>query len=148
MRKVYVTLRRLHVFVGLGALAGGYAAITNPRDPLGVSAEILKKSPFHSFFIPGLILFFILGVGNLCSAFVFKYNLRSQGYISSVFSWALVIWIVVQCIMLETVAIPHILFLLIGLVEVVLSGKIMVEYRLYPANIVLDYYHRRSKNRA
>ena len=34
----------LHGFVGIGALAGGLAAITNPNEPLGVTVEALKNS--------------------------------------------------------------------------------------------------------
>ena len=35
----------LHAFVGIGALAGGLAAITNPEEPLGVTVDALKNSP-------------------------------------------------------------------------------------------------------
>lgn len=42
MKTVYRLLFALHVFVGLGALGGGLAAITNPKEPLGVSIDMLK----------------------------------------------------------------------------------------------------------
>ena len=140
MRIVYRLLFALHAFVGIGALAGGLAAITNPQEPLGVSVEFLKNSPFSNYLIPGIILFTIIGLGNVISALMFRFKLRFQGYISSVFSWALVIWIVVQCIMLNAVAFPHILFFSIGLIQAVLSMIILFEKRLFPANLILNFY--------
>ena len=140
MRIVYRLLFALHAFVGVGALAGGLAAITNPQEPLGVSVQLLKNSPFSNYLIPGIILFTIIGLGNVISALMFRFKLRFQGYISSVFSWALVIWIVVQCIMLNAVAFPHILFFSIGLIQAVLSMIILFEKRLFPANLILNFY--------
>ena len=140
MRRVYRALFVLHLFVGIGALFGGLAAIIDPQGPLGMPIEPLRNSPFSNYLIPGIILFAVVGLGNILSALTFRFKLRFQGYISSVFSWALVIWIVVQTIMLNTVAFPHILYFIIGLIEVALSAAILFEQRLFPTNIVLKIY--------
>jgi hypothetical protein len=137
MRTVYRLLFALHAFVGIGAVVGGLAAIINPQAPLGMPVEQLINSPFNNYLIPGIILFTIIGLGNILSAFMFKS--RFQGYISSVFSWALVIFIIVQCIMLNTVHFLHIIYLIIGLVEAGLSMIILVEQRLFPANLILRF---------
>ncbi|HHW30702.1 MAG TPA: hypothetical protein GXX20_03350 [Clostridiaceae bacterium] len=142
MRRLYRTLFVLHLFVGIGAVFGGLAAIINPHNPLGIPNEALKNSPFSNYLIPGIILFVVLGIGNIISALMFRFKSRFQGYISSVFSWALVIWIVVQCIMLNTVAFPHVLYFLIGLVMAALSMAILFEQRLFPVNIVLKLYNQ------
>ena len=86
MRRVYGLLFVIHVFVGIGAMMGGMAAITNPWQPLGIQVEALKNSPFSSFLIPGIILFIIIGLGNLISAYMFRFKSKFQGYISSIFS--------------------------------------------------------------
>lgn len=140
MKRVYVLLFALHVFVGIGAMAGGLAAITNPQTPLGISTEVLKNSPFSNFLIPGIILFTIIGLGNVISALMFRFKSRYQGYISSVFSWALVIWIVVQCIMLNAIAFLHVLFFIIGLIQAALSMSILFEKKLFPTNLILKIY--------
>lgn len=57
MKRVYRLLFILHLFVGIGAVSGGLAAITNPTEPLGASVELLKNSPFKDYLIPGIILF-------------------------------------------------------------------------------------------
>lgn len=134
----------IHVFVGVGAMAGGLAAITNPEEPLGITVEILKNSPFDNFLIPGIILFTIIGLGNIFGAFMLRTKSILRGYISSVFSWALVIWIIVQCIMLNTIAFLHILFFSIGLIEAVLSIIILFKQRLFPTNVILNFFGRRN----
>lgn len=145
MRIVYRLLFALHIFVGIGAVAGGLAAIINPQEPLGITVESLKYSPFNNYLIPGIILFSIIGLGNIISALMLYIKSRFQGYISSVFSWALVIWIVVQCVMLRSVVLLHILFLIIGLIEAVLSASILFQLRLFPTNIILKLYRRIRK---
>jgi hypothetical protein len=51
-------------FLGLGALGGGGALILSPSGKLigGMPLAILHKTPFTDFFIPGVILFVVLGV--------------------------------------------------------------------------------------
>lgn len=142
MSKIYRILFGLHIFVGVGALAGGLVAIINPQKPLGMSTEYLKNSPFNSYFIPGIILFVIIGLGNSISAFVMRFRNKYQGYISSIFSWALVIWIVVQCIMLRTIGFLHVLYFFIGIVEAALSIIILFRQQLFPSNIVLKIVRR------
>jgi hypothetical protein len=142
MKKVYHILFALHLFVGTGAMVGGAAAILKPYEPLGMTVEALGDSPFQNFLLPGIILFNVIGVGNVFTAVMFRFRLKYQGYISSVFSWALVVWIVVQCIMLNAVAFLHILFFTIGILEAGLSMSILFEKRLFPVNILMDLYDK------
>lgn len=134
MKIVYRLLLTLHLFVGIGAVVGGLAAIIDPQEPLGITVEALTNSPFNNYLIPGIILFTVIGLGNIISALMFRFKSRFQGYISSIFSWALVIWIVVQCIMLNTVVFLHVLYFIIGIIESVLSMAILFEQRLFPTN--------------
>ncbi len=145
MRMVYRLLFILHEFVGIGALFGGLVAIINPNKPLGMSVEFLKNSPFSNYLIPGIILFTVIGLGNIICGFIFRFKLRFQGYISSVFSWAIVIWIIVQCIMLNAVAFLHILYAIIGLTQAFLSILILFEQRLFPTNIAIRIYKEIKK---
>lgn len=137
MKCVRRILIALHLFVGIGAMAGGSAAITNPIDPLGAPVDLLKNSPFSNFLVPGIILFTVIGLGNLFSAYMFRHKLDYQGYISSVISWALVFWIVIQCFMLNSIAVLHVIFFLIGLVQAGLSFLLLIEKNQFPANLVL-----------
>lgn len=134
MKTLYRILFILHTFVGVGALVGGIAAILNPHQPLGMPVEALKNSPFNNFLIPGIILFAVIGLGNIIAAFLVLKKSKMMGFISSIFSCGLVIFIVVQCIMLNTVHFLHVIYFSIGLVEFVLSAIIMFKQRLYPVN--------------
>lgn len=145
MRTLYRFLLALHAFVGIGAIAGGLAAILNPQKPLGMSADLLKNSPFNNYLIPGIILFAIIGLGNVICVLTIRSKSRFQGYISSVFSWALVIWIVVQCLIINTVHFLHVLYFIIGVVEIVLSMIILFEQCLFPANLILNLYKKIRK---
>jgi len=145
MKIVNRLLFALHAFVGLGAIGGGMMAILNPQGPGGMPTDALKNSPFSNFIIPGIILFTVIGLGNVFSAVSILFKSKYQGYISSVFSWALVIWIVVQCIMLNEVVFLHILFFIIGLMAAVLAMVILFEQHLFPANIILKSYKKIRK---
>lgn len=140
MKKVYKLLFGLQLFVGIGAIFGGLMAILFPEGPGGMPTDVLKYSPFSNFLIPGIILFAVIGLGSVFSAIMIRRRTKYLGYISSIFSWALPIWIVVQCIMLNTVVHLHIIFFTIGLVEAVLSMIILFKDRLFPANVVLNIY--------
>jgi hypothetical protein len=142
MKKAYRILFGLHLFVGIGAIAGGLAAITNPYEPLGMPVDPLKNSPFSNYLIPGIILFTVIGLGNIFSALIFRFKLKIQGYISSVFSFALVIWIIVQCIILNSIVFLHVLFMVIGVIQAILSISILFYKRLFPTNIILNYYNK------
>lgn len=136
MKIVNRLLLILHGLVGIGGMAGGLAAITNPQAPLGMSVDTLKYSPFSSYLIPGILLFGVIGLGNILCAASMLIKSKYQGYISSVFSWALVIWIIVQCIMLHVIVHLHVIFFTIGIVQAFLSIIILFNENLFPANII------------
>ncbi|MDF2678357.1 MAG: hypothetical protein K0Q97_2707 [Bacillota bacterium] len=145
MKKVYRILIFLHVFVGIGALGGGYAGISNPNGPFGIPVEVLKNSPFDNFFIPGIILFTVIGMGNLFSAVMYGFKTYIKSYISLIFSCALPIFIIVQCYMMQSIVALHVIFFIIGLIQIILTKIIMFEQRLFPTNIILDFYNEKIK---
>jgi hypothetical protein len=136
LKSVFRLLLIFHAFVGLGAMGGGMMAILNPEGPGGMPTDSLINSPFRDYLIPGLILFVMIGLGNVFSAVSILLKSKYQGYISSIFSWALVIWIIVQCIMLRLVASLHVIFLIIGLFEAFLSVIVLFGQHLFPTNII------------
>lgn len=138
MKRILRFLFVQHLFVGVGAMFGGTAAITNPINPLGIPSEMLKYSPFDNFTIPGIVLFVVIGLGNVLAAISIKRKWKFYSYTSNFFSWTLVFWIVIQCIMLRTIAFLHILFFAIGLVGAVLGAIVLLNQRLFPANIVMN----------
>ena len=112
----------LLALLGLGALGGGGVLIASPSGKLmGMPLSLLAGSPFHSFLIPGLLLFLVLGVApsllvvallkKPASPFAERLNPLSDmhwawtGTIGVAF--ALIIWLQVQMAFLNAVSWLH-----------------------------------------
>ena len=136
MKIINRTLIAIHIFVGIGALAGGLAAIINPISPMGMPAEALRYSPFSDFLIPGIILFGFLGVGNILGALIFRFKSGLQGYVSAVLGGGLALWIIIQCIMLWAVVALHVIYFIIGLIQGGLALVLLFEQNIFPFDIL------------
>jgi len=147
MRMIRRCLLVLHVFVGVGALAGGLAAILDPMSPMGMPASSLENSPFDSFLIPGILLFGVIGLGNLAAAVLFALKKPWQGYASGVMASVLMIWIVVQCVMLRAVVFLHVLFFLFGAVMGCLALALLAHEKLWPGTWISALLGRKPENR-
>lgn len=108
-------------FLTVSGLVGAIPLIVDPHGvPWGfMSQSMLQYSPFHSYLIPGIILFFAIGVLGLlvlCAA-----RRRSRGY-----GWWVAFqgcveagWIIVESVMLRVLSWPQLLYLGVGLVLIV-----------------------------
>lgn len=87
----------LEIFLSVGALGGGGALVLGPKGeiiPLPVS--VLAGSPFETYFVPGLILFCVLGLGPLgASALAWRLHPAAPVAAATVGA-ALLIWLAVQ----------------------------------------------------
>ena len=132
MRRIEKLCVIIHLFVGIGALGGGAVPIINPSSPMGMSAEALQNSPFTSFLIPGLLLFVVIGLGNLFAALSFFRQWELRPFISGFFAFALVMWLAIQCAMLQAVAALHVIFFCIGAAQGILAICLMfMSYNTY-----------------
>jgi hypothetical protein len=61
----------LEILLGIGALFGGGQFILAPDGHLiGVPLKMLAGTPFHSFLVPGLLLFTLVGVAPIVAAVI------------------------------------------------------------------------------
>lgn len=113
----------IHLFVGIGALAGGIMAFYSvEHDILNLSADtMLQRGPFESFLIPGLFLFFIIGVGNLLAAWQVYTKSNHLRVISGCLGLILCMWILVQCYVLNGINALHVIYFLIGCLQIFLA---------------------------
>jgi hypothetical protein len=113
-RGVRITAILLLVVVSLNALAAGYSFITDPSgNGLGISTTYLEPSaPFDTYFIPGLVLFCVIGVWGAAVAVMAFTQSRHYPFLVFAQGCILVGWIVIQLLM---VTIFHPLHLVIGL---------------------------------
>jgi hypothetical protein len=116
VRNILVSLL---LFLGLSAMGGGSFLIISPSGKLigGMPLSILEHSPFSDFFIPGIILFFILGLAPCLisialikkpkSEIAEKFNIFKDIYWAWSFSiyiaFALIIWIQAETIFVQSV---------------------------------------------
>ena len=154
-----VRFRRLimllfHVIVGVGAVAGGLGAILSPLAPAGASADLLKTGPFETFLVPGIILFTLFGLGNLAAAVWLLSHWQHigspgqtsgaatngscliQAYATGALGAGLMIWIVVQCLMLQMIIALHVIMFVVGVLQGLLAFWLLWELKAFPANVV------------
>ncbi|WP_422478168.1 hypothetical protein [Pleomorphochaeta sp. DL1XJH-081] len=136
MKYVKVLLFVLHVVIGVGALGGGYACIVEPMAPLGAPLSMLEGSPFGSFFIPGVVLFGLFGIGNIVGAVLLARRFKWHGYIAGVLGGGMVLWIVIQVLIIKTIAFLHILFFFIGIVEASIGFAMLLQANMFPAPLL------------
>ncbi|HCG64117.1 MAG: hypothetical protein CVV48_07520 [Spirochaetae bacterium HGW-Spirochaetae-4] len=136
MKYMKMLLFVMHVVIGVGALGGGYACIVEPLAPLGAPLSMLEGSPFESFLIPGLVLFGLFGIGNIVGAVFLAKKVTWHGYIAGVLGSGMVIWIVIQVLIIDTIAFLHILFFFIGIVEATIGLAMLLQADLFPAPLV------------
>jgi hypothetical protein len=89
----------LEILLGVGAVGGGLALMAGPNGeilPLPVSA--LSGSPFASYFVPGAILFTILGLGPLAAAVLGWRRHPVAPLLTFAVGGALLIWLVVEIV--------------------------------------------------
>ncbi|GGF64718.1 hypothetical protein GCM10010912_07110 [Paenibacillus albidus] len=128
--KTVALLYVLHVFLGLGAIAGGLVLIVDPSGQMiGMDTSILVKSPFANFAIPGLLLLLVFGLLPLgvlysmikrpCWKWAERVNpfegLHSSWALSLYIGFGLIIWIMVQTYMMNTAVFIHVFYMSLGL---------------------------------
>ena len=112
----------LLVFTGISACFGGIVLMMDPTGSIiQMPVELLKHSPFTNFLIPGLILLIIIGIGSIVTTvFVISKNKYFPKIITASGS-ALIIWIITQIFMLQSLSYLHFVYGGIGLILLILG---------------------------
>ncbi len=136
-------------FLGVGALGGGLLLIISPTGEMlgGLPTTILEGSPFSDFFVPGLVLFTILGLMpcGLVFALVKKPTSKFLQFLNIFkdmhWAWgftvytafALIIWIQVETIYAQSVHWLQTFYMLYAIPILILALLPAVRrwYRLY-----------------
>ena len=119
------TLGFLQGFIVFSAFAGGIGFILDPSGKaIGMTTDMLEKSPFMDFLIPGLILLIVLGVGNLLGTILTFKRHHFSGSMAVLLGITLVIWICVQVYWIGLGSFLQQLYLTLGLIEFVLGYMI------------------------
>ncbi|MDP3151940.1 MAG: flavodoxin domain-containing protein [Archangium sp.] len=137
MSAVHRLVLGLCLFTGITAVGGGLALITSPPRLQGPPAELLEHSPFDSYLIPGLLLFLVIGLGNLAAAALEARRIRGSEVAVLVAGAALTTWIVTQLVMIRTVSWLQLVYFLIGTVTLGAALWLwLVRHRLAPHRLI------------
>ena len=114
-------LGSLQIFIGVGAVAGGLSMILAPSGAsLGMPLELLEKTPFETFLIPGILLFTVNGLGSLTGAAASFGRHRCAGEMALGLGAFLVAWIAVQVVWMAPHWL-HALYFVLGVLEAALG---------------------------
>jgi len=117
-RKVYFGLGSLQAFIGIGAMGGGFMLVKDPSgSTLGVPLSLLEGSPFPNFLIPGIFLLAVNGVGSMIGAGLSFRRRRYAQEIAIVLGAILAAWILIQVVIIKSFSWLHILYIILGVVE-------------------------------
>lgn len=118
----FLVLGVLQGLIGVGAVSGGLLFIIDPTGKmLGIPPELLQGSPFPDYFIPGLFLFLVNGLGSLLGGSLTLLRYRHAGELAIALGIILMAWIVIQVLIINHVHWLHYLYFALGLLELVLG---------------------------
>jgi hypothetical protein len=112
----------LLILLGIGALAGGVSLVAKPdgsimQFPVG----LLAGSPFPDFFVPGLILGGLFGIGSLAVVVIGLRSWRIAPFLAFAIGCGQMIWIIVELAIIKGISVLHPIYFGVGLAIAVAS---------------------------
>jgi len=99
-----------------------YTLVLEPSGSnLGIPLELLKRSPFSTYLVPGIVLLVVNGLGSLMGAAASFTRHRYAGETAMALGVFLVAWIILQVYWFSGFHWLHALYLGLGLLEFVLG---------------------------
>jgi len=115
----------LQLFISIGAVAGGIALMSAPDgSALGLPPELLEQIPFRDYFIPGLVLLSVNGLGSLTGGLLTLRRFRLAGEIAIALGIFLMLWIMSQVVWFQGIFWLHVVYFIFGAVELWLGLKL------------------------
>jgi hypothetical protein len=109
------TLTTLALFSAVTAVAGGIDLMVFSRGGrLTPPIELLEHTPFTSFFVPGLLLTFVVGGTSLVAAVLTWQGSRAATEAAVLAGGTLVVWIVVQVALIRSFSTLHAVYGALG----------------------------------
>ena len=124
------SLGGLQAFIGLTAILGGFELVSDPTGTKSnLPLEWLGGSPFPNFFIPGLILLLVNGVGNAIGAGITFFRNRYAGDVAIALAACLIIFMTVEVwfVGLRNLLQPS--YFILGVIVMILGFKLPGTFR-------------------
>lgn len=106
------------IFIGVGAIAGGWGLMGDPSGAsMGLPQTSLDGSPFATYFIPGLFLFTVNGLGTLAGSIITLKSFRYAGEVAIGLGVILMLWIVIQAMVIGMTSFLQPFYFVVGVLE-------------------------------
>jgi hypothetical protein len=98
----------LLILLGVGALAGGAALVSQPDGSvMKFPLSLLAGSPFSDYFFPGLILGGLFGLGSLATAVLGVRGWHIAPFLAFAIGCGQMVWIVVELAIIKELSFLH-----------------------------------------
>ena len=113
----------LVLLVGLNAIAAGYGFMKDPTGAeLGIGTDYLNSfSPFKDYLVPGIVLFFVLGMGSFLVAWMLWKDVAGEWRLVMILGAVYIGWIGTQLLMVDSFHVLHLIIGGIGIALVVMG---------------------------
>lgn len=120
MKKARTAAIAALVFLGLSGIVGGVGLIAQANgEPFTLPQSLLQHSPFHSYLIPGIILFVANGLLSLSVLWLTLRRHPGYGWWVTAQGCVLLGWLIVEIVMLRMAMWAHGFYGLVGLALIV-----------------------------
>jgi hypothetical protein len=136
---IRIALAVVEIFVGLGAIGGGIAIMTNVFNfDRWLPVAWLQGTPFNSYLIPGLILLIVVGGGMLLAAATLFTRREWEVFLSLAMGFIMIGWEAVEVAIIDrypqavvpSTLVQQALFTVLGLLIIGLAAFLWTrEYR-------------------
>jgi hypothetical protein len=133
-KSLSVVLGILQIFIAVGAIPAGLMMILDPSgSSLGMPLLMLANTPFTNFLIPGIFLLMVNGIGGLLGGLASFRRYRYADKMAIGLGTFLILWIAAQVWWMGLHWL-HIVYVVLGIVELVLGLMLRKNYVQLPGN--------------
>jgi len=124
-RFIGYSLGILQAFIGVTAAAGGFGLISDPSGTkMAVSLEWLNGSPFADYFLPGLVLLAVIGVGNVLASVTSFVRNKFAAHLAVALGLFLALYMAVEVLFIGLRNLSQPLYFMLGLIVFTLGMKL------------------------
>lgn len=102
----------LHIFVGMTAIAGGLSLIANPEM---LPLEWIQGTFFDNYFLPGVILFGVVGSSAVIAALSLLLKLNGRYMASLISSVFLCFWLIAEIVIIGQIHLLQFIYLTLAI---------------------------------
>ncbi len=112
------------LFTALNAMVAGALFVLDPSGgTMGMEVSYLDSSPFRTYLIPGMVLFFVNGVMNIVAAIATLRDYCKDSRFVVLQGVLLVGWILAQVWMVRDINLLHVIMFVVGVTLVILGYR-------------------------